>query len=154
VASGPYRVPLPITVDDPGKMLLCVWFDSVSATPHTSASLVIPVRSPSHRLTLAAPARVKKGRPATVRVRGTAALPRLLLTRVVRGRAGCGQAYASRVESPRLVAVRPVKRAIGFSVRTSRFARPGTYTVCAYLQEQVDEPRAERIARRVVRVVR
>jgi hypothetical protein len=89
-----------------------------------------------------------------VRLRGSAALPRLLLTRVIRGKAGCGQAYASRVASPRLVAVRWVKRAIGFSVRTRPFTRPGTYTVCAYLQEQVDEPRAERIARRIVRVVR
>jgi hypothetical protein len=152
VESGPYRVPLPITVDEPGRMLLCVWFDSVSADPHRSASLVIDVRAPRHRLGVAAPGRVARGRAAVVRLSGNAELPRLLLTRLVRGRASCGQAAASVNEWPPLTSVRPVEGAFRLDVNTRGFRRPGTYTVCAYLQEDPAEPRAELLARRVVRV--
>jgi hypothetical protein len=152
VASGPYRVPLQITVDTPGRWLLCVWFDSVSADSHTNDSLVIDVRAPKNRLTVTAPAAVRRGKPAVVRFRGSAELPRLLSTKLVRGRASCGQAYASHVESPSLTAVRPVRDAIRLDVRTLMLKKAGVYTICAYVQESVDEPRAELVARRVVRV--
>jgi hypothetical protein len=152
VATGPYRVPLQITVDSPGKWLLCVWFDSVSADSHRHDSLVVDVRGPKNGLTVSAPSVVRKGRPAVVKLRGSAELPRLLLTKLVRGRTSCGQAYASELESPSLTAVRPVRDAIRLDVRTRMLKRPGVYTICAYVQEQIDEPRAELVARRLVRV--
>jgi hypothetical protein len=152
VANGPYAVPLPITVDEPGQWLLCVWFDSVSADSHRHDSLVVDVRGPKNGLTVSAPSVVRKGRPAVVKLRGSAELPRLLLTKLVRGRTSCGQAYASELESPSLTAVRPVRDAIRLDVRTRMLKRPGVYTICAYVQEQIDEPRAELVARRLVRV--
>lgn len=152
VPSGSYRVPLQITVDSPGRWLLCVWFDSVSADSHRSDSLVIDVRGPKNRLTVTAPSVVRKGRAAVVRFRGSAELPRLLSTKLVRGRTTCGQAYASEIESPSLTAVRPVRDAIRLDVRTLMLKQSGIYTICAYLQEGLEEPRAELVARRIVRV--
>jgi hypothetical protein len=152
VPSGAYRVPLQITVDNPGRWLLCVWFDSVSADAHRADSLVVVVRGPKNRLTVTAPAAVRRGKAAVVRFRGSAELPRVLLTKLVRGRASCGQAYASQIESPSLTAVRPVRDAINLDVRTLMLKKAGYYTVCAYVQESLDEPRAELVARRVIRV--
>ena len=148
-----FTVPFTVTaIPPPGRLLVCAWMMNYNDTVLPPAPLYVNVRAPRHRLTIASPRRARRGHRVTVRFSGTAEVARLLLARIARGSTRCGESDASVASTRRLTGVQGVPPGpINLTARTPALKR-GSYTVCAYIQKTESDAKADKVARRVIRV--
>lgn len=153
VAVSPFMqfIELPAEVTSPKRVLLCAWLYWAYEWRAGPASMTIDFKPPQHELRIDAPRRARRGRRVTVRLLGTASAKRMVLARIARGSKPCGVSDATN-RSTRLAQVNEVPPGpIAATARTPRLRR-GRYTVCAYVHRQAADPRAEAVARHVIRV--
>lgn len=154
--AGPFSYTQPVTLSGTGSggtALICAYTEFIVDTVAT-ASLTVRLRAPRHALRLTAPRRPRAGQRVRLRFRGEAEVDgRLLLVRLLRGRAACGQADASHQSDRRIGAVGNVGGRISFDLRAPRLAA-GRWTVCSFLQKSTADPRAEKTVRTLLSVRR
>lgn len=150
---GAFTLPFPVTaVPPPGRLLICAYMLSYNNHVAGPVAFYANVRAPRHKLKVVVPRRVRPGRRASVRFSGEAEVARLLLARIARGKTRCGESDAATGSTTRLTGVQGVPPGpLALTART-RTLRRGTYTVCAYIQKTVTDAKADKVARKVIRV--
>lgn len=151
VPVGPYRHNVQISPAQTGPLLVCGWIMS-TVTTQGAGQATVNVRAPRHSLRISAPKRPRGGQRATIRLRGNAEVSRRLIGRLISTRARCGQSAESQRGVKLFTSVRGVNGRISLDTRTPRLKRGRTYTACVYLQEEADDSRAEKVARKTFRV--
>lgn len=150
---GPFTLPFPVTaLPPPGRLLICAYMLNYNHHVTGPVPYYVNVRAPRHKLRVVVSRRVRRGRRASVRFSGTAEVARLLLARIARGKTRCGESDASTASTKRLTGVQGVSPGpINLSARTRRLRR-GRYTICAYIQKETTDAKADKVARKVIRV--
>lgn len=131
-------------VSDPGRYLLCAWMQQSSSGAIKSTSYEFNVRSARATATISVPATIQPNVTTMYSVTGTTELPRILYVTLKRaGGAGCGSALET--DTGRTIWDADIEGAYAVKA-TLTLDEPGTYLLCAYVQESFSDLDPEVVA--------
>jgi hypothetical protein len=135
-AAGSY------VADEPGDYTICAWLTDGPDEAAPPASATMTVRAPVLRLAATAPAAVQPGATFDVTVHYLSEVLRNLSVVVARASRCSVNARSLRaISAPSADLATDVDvSGIGSLTRTARLTKPGTYLVCAFLDEYIDNP--------------
>lgn len=152
IPSGLQTVREPITWQNPGRYLFCMWLGSSSDDPDSRVfSMVVSFRQPRGSVSFSArPPRPQVNGATVLRFHGSSEAPRyVFVTERSAGGAPCAPTYSS--DSGSHIIGENVDG--GFAVRYVRtFDSPGTYMYCVWLAEDSDDTAPIVIKRFTLRV--
>jgi hypothetical protein len=149
VSSGAYSLARTYTPEDPRRYLLCGWITQ-GGTVQARVSREIDVRSNAASVAFAAPATAVPDTPVVITVNGATEVRRWLYATVKpAGGAGCGSATSTDTGGSEVVDVM-VEGA--YSEPRSRSFDPGTYLLCAWVEEGGGDLAPEAVASTTITV--
>jgi hypothetical protein len=149
VSPGAYSLARTYTPEDPRRYLLCGWITQ-GGTVQARVSREIDVRSNAASVAFAAPATAVPDTPVVIAVNGATEVRRWLYATVKpAGGAGCGSATSTDTGGSEVVDVL-VEGA--FSEPRSRRFDPGTYLLCAWVEEGGGDLAPEAVASTTITV--
>jgi hypothetical protein len=141
------------TFPDAGRYLVCAWASPDGSGAPIVGQAVLTVREPWETIGVGAPSRVAAQRPFRLRLRAASQAWRMAFVAVNAPGVPC--AASSRADRalvrPLLDGFMPSGAYTGSG--TLRLSRPGVYRVCAWLQDDPEDPAPEQRVERLIRVV-
>jgi hypothetical protein len=140
--TGAFTATSSYVADDPGDYTICAWAADLPDGMAAPVSATMTVRAPVLRLAATAPTAVQPGARFDVTVRYLSEVLRNLSVVVARASRCSVNARSLRaVSSPSADLATDVDvSGIGSSTYTARLTQPGTYLLCAFLDEYIDNP--------------